>query len=153
MRHAEARDLRSFLGEPVEELVMDGSDEGEGVDEEDITLQKTRPDIVPDPIASQRLRPYQMQRYQSRRVPVARARSTSEALTLPPSQAEQPLLLRAPSEGERVTGQLALAVQKLEPLATAKSWRELYVWLVLIVLFLLVVLGGIGLDSLIATYR
>jgi hypothetical protein len=131
---------------------MDGSDKGEGGDEEDITLQKTRPDIVPGPIGSQRLHPYQMQRYQSRRASV-RSSSMSEALTLPPSQIEQPLLMRAPREGERVTGQLALAVQKLEPLSTAKSWRELYVWLVLIVLFLLVVLGGIGLDSLIATYR
>ena len=153
MRQAQARDLRSFLVEPVEELVMDGSDAEEGGDEEDITLQQTRPDVEPGPGDSQRLRPYRMQRYH--RVPVALARPTSGALILPPSQTEQPALLRASSDGERVTGQLALAVQKLEPLAAsgAKRWRELYVWLVLVVLFLLVVLGGIGLDSLIANYR
>jgi hypothetical protein len=153
MRHAEARDLRSYLGEPVEELIMDGSDEGKGGDEEDITLQQTRPDVVPGQIGSQRLRPYRMQGY--RRATEALARSTSGVLLLPPSQTEQPTLMRVASDGERVTGQLALAVQKLEPLAAsgAKSWRELYVWLVLVVLFLLVVLGGIGLDSLIANYR
>ncbi len=130
---------------------MDGSDEGEGGDEEDITLQQTRPDVVPGPGVSQRLRPYHMQRY--RRVPVALALSTSGALA--PSQTEQPTLMRASSDGERVTGQLALAVQKLEPRAAieAKRWRELYVWLVLVVLFLLVVLGGLGLDSLIGNYR
>lgn len=149
MRQAEARDLRSFLVEPVEELVMDGSDAGEVGDEEDITLQQTRPDVEPGPGGSQRLRPYRMQKYRSA------ARPTSGALLLPPSQTEQPTLLRASSEGERVTGQLALAVQKLEPLsaAGAKRWRELYAWLVLVVLFLLVVLGGIGLDSLLANYR
>ncbi len=126
---------------------MDGRDEEESGDEEDITLQQTRPDVVPSPIGSQRLRPYRMQRYQSRTV--ALARPTSGTLRLRPSQIELPK--RPPVEGERVTGQLA--AQKLEPLAGAKRWRELSVWLVLVVLFLLVVLGGIGLDSLIASYR
>ncbi|HEV2656426.1 MAG TPA: hypothetical protein VGT82_15785 [Ktedonobacteraceae bacterium] len=130
---------------------MDGSDAEEGGDEEDITLQQTRPDVEPGPGGSQRLRPYRMQKYHRATV----ARPTSGVLVLPPSQTEQPTLLRASSDGERVTGQLALAVQKLEPLAAsgAKRWRELYVWLVLVVLFLLVVLGGIGLDTLLAAYR
>jgi hypothetical protein len=130
---------------------MDSTSVGEGEDEEDITLQQTRPDVVPGPGGSQRLRPYRMQRYRR----ATAARPTSGALLLSPLQTEQPTLLRASSAGERVTGQLALAVQKLEPLAATevKRWRELYVWLVLVVLFLLVVLGGIGLDSLIATYR
>jgi hypothetical protein len=151
MRHAEARDLRSFLGEPVEELVMDGRNDGG--DEENITLQPTRPDVLPGPTGSQRLRPYPMQGYQARGASGGLTRSVSEALVLPPSQRE--LALRVPAEGERVTGQLAQAVQKLEPLAVSKtkSWRELYVWLVLVALFLLVVLGGMGLDALIATYR
>jgi hypothetical protein len=151
MRRAEVRDLRSFLGEPVEEVVMDGRDERESGDEEDITLQQTRPDVVPGPIGSQRLRPYRMQKYQSRAV--ALARPASETLGLRPSRIEPPAPIRLPGDGERVTGQLVLAAQKLEPRAEAKRWRELYVWLVLVVLFLLVVLGGIGLDSLIASYR
>src|ERR1700693_7519 len=112
MRRAEVRDLRSFLGEPVEEGVMDARDEEESGDEEDITLQQTRPDVVPGPSGSQRLRPYRMQRYQSRAI--ALARPASGTLRLRPSQTEQPAPMRLPGDGERVTGQLALAAQKLE---------------------------------------
>ena len=94
------------------------------------------------------LKPYRLQRYQSRGVPVSLSRSTSGTLRLRPT-------------GERrVTADLAPAPHKIvpgEPSPALQSWERrrhaLYTWLVLLLLFLLVVLGGIGLDSLIASYR
>ncbi len=134
---------------------MDGRDEGEGGDGEDVTLQQTRPDVVPGPTGSQRLRPYRLQRYQSRGVTVALSRSTSGTLRLRPSPPQRPRQARRSDDGGWVTGQLVPAAQKLVPLEAppARRWHELYIWLVLVVLFLLVILGGIGLDSLIASYR
>ena len=145
--------MRSFLEEPVEEVILDGRDGGEGGDEEDVTLQPTRPDMEPDATSSPQLRPYHMQRY--REFPAALSPSTSGAIELLPTRPELPRPTHALLTDERVTGQLVPAAQQLEPPAAteAKRRHELYVWLVLIVLFLLVVLGGIGLDALIASYR
>ena len=134
---------------------------------DDFTLQQTMPIAsIPDmanvgarfttplgspPSASpsgSSLKPYRLQRYQSRGVPVSLSRSTSGTLRLRPT-------------GERrVTADLAPAPHKIvpgEPSPALQSWERrrhaLYTWLVLLLLFLLVVLGGIGLDSLIASYR
>ena len=101
-------------------------------------------------IGSQALRPYRLQRYQSRGVPVALSSSSSVSLKLRP----------AGTNGQRVTADLTPAPQKIVPGESSpalQSWerrrRDMYVWLVLLLLFLLVALGGIGLDSLIASYR
>ena len=98
----------------------------------------------------QTLKPYRLQRYQSRGVPVSLSRSVSGTLRLRP----------AGSKEQRATADLAPAPQKIvpgEPSPALQSWErrrhDMYTWLVLLLLFLLVVLGGIGLDSLIASYR
>src|SRR6266516_7959832 len=157
MRHAEARDLRSFLVEPVEEISLDrGRDTGDSWDAvEDFTLQQTKPmPIVSDPLVGQRLRPYRLGRYQSRGVTVALSRSVSGSLRLRPATAKKSARKVSGTLRPRVTEQLAPAAQKIVPVEPSPGrQRDIYVWLVLMILFLLVVLGGIGLDSLIASYR
>jgi hypothetical protein len=237
MRQSEARDLRSFLEEPVEEIVVEGvkarsidlqrdaftlQDTGAPLQEagvkfisgtnaqlqgtgvrfttpwegtggelhevgarftsplgsnllgtnqlgsnllgtnprttDDFTLQQTMPiariphmDNAGTPFTGQHtLKPYRLQRYQSRGVPVSLSRSASGTLRLRP----------AGSKEQRATADLAPAPYKIvpgEPSPALQSWErrrhEIYTWLVLLLLFLLVVLGGIGLDSLIASYR
>ena len=105
---------------------------------------------TPQESTPQTLKPYRLQRYQSRGVPVSLSRSASGTLRLRP----------AGSKEQRATADLAPAPQKIVPGApspTLQSWERrrhaIYTWLVLLLLFLLVVLGGIGLDSLIASYR
>src|SRR5450631_974982 len=125
---------------------------------DDFTLQQTMPIArIPnmDNIGArfttpQALKPYRLQRYQSRGVPVSLSRSASGTLRLRP----------AGSKEQRATADLAPAPQKIvpgEPSPALQSWErrrhDMYTWLVLLLLFLLVVLGGIGLDSLIASYH
>jgi hypothetical protein len=230
MRQSEARDLRSFLAEPVEEIVVEGAKgteahlqevgvqfisgaetqlhgtgarfatpwEGTGgelhevgarftspweamlwgttctetpapgafpalpdmlasdqFDKDDLTLQQTMPipriaELSGAQSGLSPLRPYRLQRYQSRGVPVLPSRSASGALKLRPAGNKEP----------RTTADLAPAPQKIVPDTSSpalRSWERrrhaIYTWLVLFTLFLLVVLGGIGLDSLLASYR
>jgi hypothetical protein len=175
MRQSEARDLRSFLTEPVEEIVVEGMEGAESAestggqlhevwarfsspdefDKDDLTLQQTMPmpriaEVSGAQSGLSALRPYRLQRYQSRGVAVSVSRSASGTLRLRP----------AGSREQRATADLAPAPQKIVPGVSApalQSWerrrRTLYTWLVLLTLFLLVVLGGMGLDSLIANYR
>ena len=157
MRQAEARDLRSFLVEPVEEISLDrGREEGDSWDDaEDFMLQQTKPmPMVSDPLVGQRLRPYRLGRYQSRGVTVALSRSVSGSLRLRPATAKKSARRVSGTLRPRVTEQLAPAAQKIVPVEpSSRRQRDIYVWLVLMILFLLVVLGGIGLDSLIASHR
>jgi hypothetical protein len=125
---------------------------------DDFTLQQTMPIArIPDMDTigarftnPQALKPYRLQRYQSRGVPVSLSRSVSGTLRLRPAGSKEP----------RATADLTPAPQKIvpgEPSPALQSWErrqhDIYTWLVLLLLFLLVVLGGIGLDSLIASYR
>ena len=126
---------------------------GDATAKDDLTLQQTMPILrIPELSGAQSglnaLRPQRLQRYQSRGIPVSLSRSASGTLRLRPT-------------GERrVTADLAPAPQKIvpgRPSSARQSWerkrRVLYTWLILLTLFLLVILGGIGLDSLIANYR
>ncbi len=124
-------------------------------EQDDLTLQQTMPIArIPELSGAQSglkpLRPYRLQRYQSRGVPVSLSRSASGTLRLRP----------AGNRERRATADLAPAPQKIVPGESApalQSWerrrRTVLTWLVLLTLFLLVILGGIGLDSLIASYR
>lgn len=240
MRQSEARDLRSFLAEPVEEIVveeeakeakaqlheggvrfitpLEGTEmqlqggagvrfatpwegtggqlhevgarftepltSGDGREErftvlwetppwvtapttqarmDDLTLQQTMPiPRIPDLSGAQsglsQLRPYRLQRYQSRGVPVALSHSASGMPGLRP--ASNPAGSPAGNKERRTTADLMPAPLKIVPGESSpalQSWERrrhtIYTWLVLLTLFLLVVLGGIGLDSLIANYR
>ncbi len=123
---------------------------------DDLTLQQTMPMArIPEVSGAQSglspLRPHRLQRYQSRGVPVSPSRSASVT----------PRLRPAGDKEQRSTADLAPTPQKIVPNApsspTLQSWERrrhaIYTWLVLLTLFLLVVLGGIGLDALIASYR
>jgi len=120
---------------------------------DDLTLQQTMPiPRIPELSGAHSglnaLRPQRLQRYQSRGIPVSLSRSASGTLRL------------RPTSKRRVTADLAPAPHKIvpdEPWPALQSWerkrRTIYAWLILLTLFLLVILGGIGLDSLIASYR
>ena len=117
---------------------------------DDFTLQQTMPIARIPNMHNVALKPHRLQRYQSRGVPVSLSRSASGTLRLRPAGTNEP----------RATADLAPAPHKIvpgEPSPALQSWERrrhaFYTWLVLLSLFLLVVLGGIGLDSLIASYR
>ena len=131
---------------------------------DDFTLQQTMPIAsIPNmdnvgaqftspsgssPQTGSSLKPYRLQRYQSRGVPVSLSRSTSGTLRLRPAGERRATADLAPAPHKIVPGEPSPALQSWE-----RGRHALYTWLVLLLLFLLVVLGGIGLDSLIATYR
>jgi hypothetical protein len=142
-------------------LVVPGSlasSQSDQSSKDDLTFQQTMPiPRIPELSGAQSglsplspLRPHRLQRYQSRGVPVSLSRSTSGTLRLRPAGHKE----------RRATADLAPAPQKIVPGESSpalQSWerrrRTIYTWLVLLTLFLLVVLGGIGLDSFIANYR
>lgn len=118
---------------------------------EDLTLQPTQPMArIPEQAGGQSgqnpLRPNRLERYQAQGAPIAQSGTTTVRLR--------------PAGERRITADLAPAPQKVvpgQPLPALQSWerkrRAIYTWLILLTLFLLVILGGIGLDSLIASYR
>lgn len=122
------------------------------LDQVDLTLQQTTPiPLIPDLSGPQSgLNPYRLQHYQSQGTPVPIMRSVNEVLEL----------RQAGIQRYRETADLVPASQKIvpnRPSATRRRWerrrRNIYMWLVLLMLFLLVILGGIGLDSLLAVYH
>ncbi|MBV9256443.1 MAG: hypothetical protein JO215_00335, partial [Ktedonobacteraceae bacterium] len=122
---------------------------------DDLSLQQTTPiprmaNLSGPQGGASPLRPYRLEHYQSRGVPVSLTRSASGTLRLRP----------AGSKERRTTADLAPASQKIVPGESSpalQSWERrrhmVYTWFVLLTLFLLVILGGICLDSLIASYR
>ncbi len=121
--------------------------------ENDLALQQTLP--MPQVVDASRaqsglsaLRPHRLQRYQSRGIPVALSRSTSGTLRLRPAGERRATADLAPAPHKIVPGEPSPALQSWE-----RKRHTIYTWLILLTLFLLVILGGIGLDSLIASYR
>jgi len=170
MRQPEARDLKSFLAEPVEEVILEDvgtRSTGPLRNVENVGARFINPSSSDTENGGGRfinlstnaqsglnpLRPSRLQHYQAQGV--YRSQTTNGTLGLRSSVRQGSRQTQA-----RATADLAPVPHKLvpiEPSPTPQSWerrrRDIYMWLVLFMLFLLVVLGGIGLDSLIANYH
>jgi hypothetical protein len=193
MRQSEARDLRSFLAEPVEEFV-EVADKGKrswdgnmAWDSMGTSSKDTNPFLQNSDHSDQeeQLQEVGVQfitpwRGTEEQLPGTGVRFAmpwegtggqlhevgtrfTSPLTLEDDLALQqtlPMLRLRPAGKQRATADLAPAPHKIVPGASwsaLQSWerkrRTIYTWLILLTLFLLVILGGIGLDSLIASYR